>query len=92
VFLTRQKIDDGSQYFGPYTSISKVRDLLNFIKQTVPLRTCALNLTERNQQRQVQSVPRIPLGNCSGPCEAHQSEEAYKRKHYPGKRTCSVVI
>ena len=48
VFLTRQKIEDGSQYFGPYTSISKVRDILNFIKQTIPLRTCPLNLTDKN--------------------------------------------
>ena len=30
VFLTRQKIEDGSQYFGPYTSVGKVRELLNF--------------------------------------------------------------
>ena len=35
VYLTRQKIEDGSQYFGPYTSVSKVRELLNFIKQTI---------------------------------------------------------
>ena len=28
IFLTRQKIDDGSQYIGPYTSVHKVRDLL----------------------------------------------------------------
>ncbi len=45
VFLTRQKTDDG-QYFGPYTSVAKVRDLLNFIRQTIPLRTCPLNLPE----------------------------------------------
>jgi excinuclease ABC subunit C len=78
VFLTRQKIDDGSQYFGPYTSISKVRDLLNFIKQTVPLRTCALNLTERNISKgKFKVCLEYHLGNCSGPCEAHQSEEAY---------------
>jgi excinuclease ABC subunit C len=48
VYLTRQKLDDGAQYFGPYTSVGKVRDLLNFIKQTIPLRTCPLNLTARN--------------------------------------------
>src|SRR5919112_4235354 len=51
VFLTRQKIEDGSQYFGPYTSVSKVRDLLNFIKQTIPLRTCPLHLTPKNIEK-----------------------------------------
>ena len=78
VFLTRQKIDDGSQYFGPYTSISKVRDLLDFIKQTIPLRTCALNLTERNIEKgKFKVCLEYHLGNCMGPCEAHQSEEDY---------------
>ena len=35
VYLTRQKLEDGSQYYGPYTSVNKVRELLNFIKQTM---------------------------------------------------------
>ena len=78
VYLTRQKWDDGSQYFGPYTSISKVRDLLNFIKQTIPLRTCALNLTDRNIEKgKFKVCLEYHLGNCMGPCEAYQSEEDY---------------
>src|SRR5258706_10464128 len=44
VFLTRKKIEDGSEYLGPYTSVKKVRELLNFIRQTIQLRTCSLNL------------------------------------------------
>ena len=31
VFLTRQKINDGSSYLGPFTSVYHVRELLNFI-------------------------------------------------------------
>src|ERR1043166_9510168 len=42
VFLTRRKINDGSEYLGPYTSVKKVRELLEFIKQTIPLRNCTL--------------------------------------------------
>jgi len=78
VFLTRQKIEDGSQYFGPYTSVNKVRDLLNFIKQTIPLRTCPLNLTQRNIERgKFKVCLEYHLGNCKGPCEAHQSLADY---------------
>ncbi len=78
VFLTRQKINDGSQYFGPYTSVGKVRELLNFIKQTIPLRTCPLNLTSRNIERKKFKVClEYHLGNCKGPCEAYQSEPDY---------------
>src|SRR5688572_26444209 len=74
IFLTRQKIEDGSQYIGPYTSVNKVRDLLNFIKQTIPLRTCPLNLTEKNiEKRKFKVCLEYHLGNCKGPCEGHQS-------------------
>src|SRR5215210_753425 len=78
VYLTRQKIEDGSQYFGPYTSVGKVRQLLNFIKQTIPLRTCPLNLTQRNIEKgKFKVCLEFHLGNCKGPCEAFQSEENY---------------
>ena len=78
VFLTRQKIEDGSEYFGPYTSVGKVRELLNFIKQTIPLRTCPLNLIQRNIEKgKFKVCLEFHLGNCKGPCEAHQSEEDY---------------
>ena len=78
VFLTRQKIEDGSEYFGPYTSVGKVRELLNFIKQTIPLRTCPLNLVQRNIEKgKFKVCLEFHLGNCKGPCEAHQSEEDY---------------
>ena len=78
VYLTRQKIEDGSEYFGPYTSVGKVRELLNFIKQTIPLRTCPLNLTQRNIEKgKFKVCLEYHLGNCKGPCEARQSEEDY---------------
>lgn len=80
VYLTRQKIEDGSQYFGPYTSVSKVRELLNFIKQTIPLRTCPLNLTTKNIEKgKFRVCLEYHLGNCKGPCEQHQSEEDYNQ-------------
>ncbi|TCZ73497.1 excinuclease ABC subunit UvrC [Flaviaesturariibacter aridisoli] len=78
VYLTRQRIEDGSQYFGPYTSVGRVRDLLNFIKQTIPLRTCPLNLTPRNIEKgKFKICLEYHLGNCKGPCEARQSMEDY---------------
>src|SRR4029079_12730003 len=80
VFLTRQKIEDGSQYFGPYTSVVKVRELLNFIKRTIPLRTCPLNLTEKNIEKgKFRVCLEYHLGNCKGPCEAKQTEDDYNQ-------------
>ena len=78
VFLTRKKIDDGSEYLGPYTSVGKVRELLNFIKQTIQLRTCSLNLTEKNIAKSKFKVClEYHLGNCKGPCEGQQTGDDY---------------
>src|SRR5215217_6197825 len=51
IFLTRRKINDGSEYLGPFTSVAKVRELLDFIKATIHLRTCNLNLTPKNIEK-----------------------------------------
>jgi excinuclease ABC subunit C len=78
VFLTRKRIDDGSVYLGPYTSVKKVRELIEFIRHTIPLRTCSLNLTKKNiEQRKFKVCLEYHLGNCKGPCEDLQSEEDY---------------
>src|SRR5687767_6030605 len=79
VFLTRKRIEDGSEYLGPYTSVHRVRELINFIRQTIPIRTCSLHLTQRNIERKKFKVClEYHLGNCKGPCEGLQNEEDYK--------------
>ena len=80
VFLTRTKINDGSQYLGPFTSVARVRELLDFIKQNIQLRTCKLNLTESNINKEKFKVClEYHLGNCKGPCEGFQSAEDYSQ-------------
>lgn len=79
VFLTRRVINDGSEYLGPYTSVKRVRELLNFTRQTIPLRTCTLNLTEKNiQKKKFKVCLEYHLGNCKGPCEGLQTAEDYR--------------
>jgi len=78
VFLTRSKINDGSQYLGPFTSVGKVRELLVFIKQNIQLRTCKLNLTDNNIKKgKFRVCLEYHLGNCKGPCEGLQTIEDY---------------
>ena len=79
IFLTRNKINDGSEYLGPFTSVGRVRELLNFIKEFIPLRTCKLNLTEQNiLKHKFKVCLEYHLGNCKGPCEGFQSKEDYE--------------
>jgi len=78
VYFTHVKINDGSEYLGPFTSASKVRELLTFIKQYIPLRNCTLPLTEKNIQKgKFKVCLEYHLGNCKGPCEGFQDEKDY---------------
>ena len=75
---TRQLRHDGSQYFGPYGSISMQRSVLEFIREVVPLRTCKLNLAPQSIAKGKYGVClQYHLGNCKGPCIGEQSEEEY---------------
>jgi excinuclease ABC subunit C len=78
VFLTRRKINDGSEYLGPFTSVARVRELIDFIKANVQLRTCKLNLTPSNiAKKKFRVCLEFHLGNCKGPCEGLQTEADY---------------
>lgn len=80
IFLTRRRINDGSEYIGPFTSVAKVRELMDFVKATIQLRTCKLNLTQNNIQKgKFKVCLEYHLGNCKGPCEGKQSPEDYQQ-------------
>jgi len=78
IFFTRKKINDGSLYLGPYASVGKVRELVEFIRQQVPIRNCKLNLGAANIRKgKFKVCLEYHLGNCKGPCEGLQSEADY---------------
>jgi len=78
VFITRSVIRDGSQYFGPYTSVHMVKTILEVIKRLYPVRNCNLNLSKASVARNKFTVClEYQIGNCMGPCEKYQSEEEY---------------
>ena len=78
VFSTRNRIDDGSIYFGPYTSAHMVRTLLDLIRKIYPLRTCNLNLSEENvMSGKYTTCLEYQIENCKGPCVNYQSESDY---------------
>lgn len=80
IFLTRNKIDNGSEYFGPYTSVKYVRRTLEMIKSIYPIRSCALNLDPKIiEKRQYKVCLEYHLKNCLGPCELKQSLEDYEQ-------------
>ena len=78
VFLTRRKIKDGSTYYGPYTHVFAVRELIKHIKESIALRTCTLPLSPKNIEKgKFKVCLEYHLGNCKGPCQGLQTEEDY---------------
>ena len=79
IFLTRNVIKDGSEYYGPYTSVRTVKALLELIKELYLLRTCSYDLSEpKITGGKYKVCLEYHLGNCKGPCEGLQNEENYQ--------------
>ncbi|OBQ57181.1 excinuclease ABC subunit UvrC [Tamlana sp. s12] len=78
VFSTRRVFKDGSEYFGPYTSLKTVYTLLDLIKGLYSLRTCNYHLSEEKiDSGKYKVCLEYHLGNCKGPCEGLETEVAY---------------
>jgi len=78
VFSTRTKIQDGSEYYGPYASVKTMRTLLNLIRQLYKIRTCKYNLSAQNiEAGKFKVCLEYHIGNCLGPCEGLQTHDDY---------------
>jgi excinuclease ABC subunit C len=78
VFSTRNVVDDGSLYFGPYASVKVMNTALEFFRKLFPLRTCRFNLSPENiEKKKFKICLEYHIGNCKGPCEGLQNETEY---------------
>ncbi len=79
VLSTRQIVRDGSQYYGPYGSISAQRAVLDFVREALPLRSCRQNMSEESiAKARHTACLQYHLGNCKAPCIGNCSREEYK--------------
>ena len=69
VFFTRRVIKDGSEYFGPFTSMKTIRSLMDLIRSLYPLRTCKYDLSkEKIEAKKYKVCLEFHIGNCMAPC------------------------
>ncbi len=81
IFLTRNVIKDGSEYFGPYTSVRTAKALLELIKEVYSIRTCNYHLSERNlNEKKYKVCLDFHIGNCKGLCEGLQDIVSYQNQ------------
>ncbi len=75
VFRTRRIIQDGSQYYGPYTDIHRVDRYLELIERLFPLRKCRGAVKKRPHP-----CLYYHIGRCSAPCAGKTTHEEYQSK------------
>ena len=81
IFLTRNIIKDGSEYYGPYAKVKQAKTLIEVIKNIYKLRTCSLNLApEKIKEGKYKVCLEYHIKNCAGPCEGLETEEEYAQK------------
>ncbi len=74
VFVTRKLHDDGSRYFGPYTSVGLMRDALDVIKRLYTVRSCSYDLPQEAPDRPCLDYH---IGRCLAPCVDLQDQASY---------------
>ncbi|MBK7751199.1 MAG: excinuclease ABC subunit C [Flavobacteriales bacterium] len=74
----RNPEDDGSTYYGPFTSAKSMRTLLQLVRGMYQLRSCNYDLSPRNIEKgKFKRCLEYHIGNCKGPCEGLQEEVEY---------------
>ena len=78
VFLTRRVVQNGSRYFGPYSSALYARNLLDLFSRTYPLRSCKNKIDSDTILRgRVRPCLDYHIGKCKGCCIGAISMEEY---------------
>jgi excinuclease ABC subunit C len=81
IISTRKYFPDQGEYFGPYTSVVSMNNVLDLLRQLYTIRTCNLLLTEENiANKKFKVCLEFHIGNCRGPCEGLQDETSYNEE------------
>ncbi|MCK5664403.1 MAG: excinuclease ABC subunit C [Thiotrichaceae bacterium] len=78
IYSTRQHTEGKGHYFGPYTSVVAMNNVLKLIQKLYTIRNCKYNLSDKNvTAKKYKLCLEYQIGNCQGPCEGLQSEDNY---------------
>jgi len=78
VYSTRRVVQDGSKYFGPYTSVKSMKAALRTINQIFKIRSCKYDIKEETiRKKKYKLCLDYHIKKCDGPCEGLISEKDY---------------
>ena len=73
--LTRYMVNDGSRYFGPYTSVWAVHQTLDVLRRIFPYLTCDREITGEDQR----ACLYYDIKLCSAPCIGAINKDDYRQ-------------
>lgn len=73
--VTRNMVNDGSRYFGPYTSVWAVHQTLDILRKIFPYLTCAREITGNDER----ACLYYDIKLCSAPCIGAVNQEEYRQ-------------
>jgi excinuclease ABC subunit C len=74
VFITRRMEQDGSRYFGPFTSSLAVHQTLDLLRKSFPYLTCNRDITGQDERPCLYYDIKL----CLGPCIGAVTQEEYR--------------
>jgi excinuclease ABC subunit C len=81
IIYTRKYNPEQGEYFGPYSSVVAMKNVLDLIHKLYSIRTCSLMLSEQNiVQQKFKVCLEYHIGNCKAPCISLQTEQAYREE------------
>ena len=81
IIYTRKYLPEQGEYFGPYSSVVAMKNVLELTRKLYSIRTCSLLLSEINiEQKKFKVCLEFHLGNCKGPCEGLYDENSYREE------------
>jgi excinuclease ABC subunit C len=81
IIYTRTYDPTQGEYFGPYSSVVAMKNVLELVRKLYNIRTCSLLLSEQNiAQKKFKVCLEYHIGNCKGPCEGLIEELAYREE------------
>ena len=81
IIYTRKYLPEQGEYFGPYSSVVAMKNVLELTRKLYSIRTCSLLLSETNiEQKKFKVCLEYHLGNCKGPCENLYDEKSYREE------------
>ena len=78
VLFSRDMKKDKSRYFGPYTSVTAVRDSIDLINKIYKLRTCNRKLPRNTGMDR--PCLNYHIHQCAAPCQGYISREEYRER------------